>query len=419
MIEFQCKNRHLINDKDKIYGLFSGSQNQWLDPQGQVENYSSFLTVSLFFNQEIFQYKAHYRSVNVALSTGERISMLSAEGDSCGSISEQLRVKFPQSVYFKLQRPTLEYLLDNENVWNVLKDLTVSDALRFDAKKEVIEVQTVNSGDSVLLNVDFYKPLSENVAILCRRLGLRQRNYSHTTSLLDDTPLDDTKSLKDQTIHSNAKIILHTHHTHPSTVSDIWDEPQDETTLKFTETSFNASVNRLIQILTAENHDFITVPFHLQAFTKTFLLTYSTFLTDSTLIEKLIERYSAPRLDMKTSEFEQVRSTIQLRVSNVLLLWAKKYPYAFVNTNTGLETSMKVLSFLDSTVQLDIPIVAKQIRKILVAYIKIKGTISVPFYKEGLMADATSDMKVFAFSAQEIAEHLTLIEWHYFSCIQV
>ncbi|EGC33639.1 hypothetical protein DICPUDRAFT_48828 [Dictyostelium purpureum] len=134
---------------------------------------------------------------------------------------------------------------------------------------------------------------------------------------------------------------------------NIWDEPADspENIIYSTTTgSLNpeidaATLNKLIIRLT--NPDF-----HDLMFMKTFLMTYSSYTTTSTLLKKLFERFQVPQhID------EKERLSAQLRVANVIKYWVEHHYEDFCHESTKL-----MVDFVDTHMMIAFPTLGIQIR---------------------------------------------------------
>lgn len=70
--------------------------------------------------------------------------------------------------------PAGDKINDRDLVWAAVKDLAVGDALRYRAvPKSVILSNTSDSTVKIDLDIDFARPLSRCVPLMCRRFGVR------------------------------------------------------------------------------------------------------------------------------------------------------------------------------------------------------------------------------------------------------
>jgi hypothetical protein len=140
-------------------------------------------------------------------------------------------------------------------------------------------------------------------------------------------------------------------------------------------------------------------------------------------VEKLVDRYAVPNIKcLSRKEFDRFRVTIQIRVCNVLLLWTKRYPAGFLHPITGVSTCNLVVKFLDEIIATDHLNLAKQIRKNVLNLLRVGQEFTKqrqPFFRNELSMTEEGNNKALTYSALEIAEQLTVIEWYFFSHIMV
>lgn len=183
---------------------------------------------------------------------------------------------------------------------------------------------------------------------------------------------------------------------------------------------------------------------------ETFLLTYQSFTTANELLQKLIDRYHIPWNASKSwQSFEHNRNISQLRVCNLFLTWTKKYTSDFVwNRSTeeaalsdkratmarpilplksGVQTTaMKrgfvshLLSFLETVLAHDHPMMARQIRRNIVRLQDEKRRrAAFSAFRILHPEDITPESReaILSHSSEEIARHLTHIEFILYSKI--
>lgn len=343
-----------------------------------------------------------------------------------------LMIVHPYSRNFRLFLPTGEKLEDYSIIADVLRDFSKNQfQLRFAPPLQQIQLSSVEHPDIITFDVDFYVPTERLLARFCRKLGRRLHTYISINIELQDTCLDITMSLNDLNIERSTHLVLVTGSVSSYAPTDsngeknIWDEPDNEETFQSDSQCISGTLNKLCERLTSENNDALgneKVKLA-QNFMKTFLVTYPSFTTSANLLEKLMCRYDIPNMkDLSRKDFEKYRTTIQIRTCNVILIWTKKYPAGFIDPITGEEICDKVIKFLDEVVALDYLPLAKQIRR-NVASLKETGREFIrkkpPFFKSDFRNTEEGNSKVLSYTALEIAEQLTIIEWYYYSCIMV
>jgi len=106
---------------------------------------------------------------------------------------------------------------------------------------------------------------------------------------------------------------------------NIWEEPEDNVLYSNEGGELQlraASVNKLVEKLT-----------HHQSFDPRmidpFLMTFRTFTSPSTLLEKLTQRFNVPQPEDDDMDSSVITSSIQLHVIDVLKKWIDKYPEDF------------------------------------------------------------------------------------------
>jgi hypothetical protein len=183
-------------------------------------------------------------------------------------------------------------------------------------------------------------------------------------------------------------------------------------------------------------------------FMESFLLTYQSFTNAYELLNKLIERYHIPLSSANSwKEYEQSRTISQIRVCNLVLTWTKRFTSDFIWKNSEDEAvdkkaarcsvasthgdhkakkndSMRrgfvvdLMSFVENVLAQDHPKMARQIRRNVVRLLDEKGKKAEFTTFRMLSPDDTmpeSREAIMTYSSEEIARHLTHIEFVLFS----
>ncbi|KAJ3300757.1 hypothetical protein HDV03_001975 [Kappamyces sp. JEL0829] len=118
------------------------------------------------------------------------------------------------------------------------------------------------------------------------------------------------------------------------------------------------------------------------------------------------------------TEFDAERKPIQIRVTNILLLWVKKYPFDFMGTTSGKENRQSLLSIVDEILSIDHPAATKQIRKHLAKIASTQQSLAPLAKSIGVEPSGEQEnLVLFQHTAEELAEQLTIIENGLFTSI--
>ncbi|KAJ3357159.1 hypothetical protein HDU91_005452 [Kappamyces sp. JEL0680] len=118
------------------------------------------------------------------------------------------------------------------------------------------------------------------------------------------------------------------------------------------------------------------------------------------------------------TEFDAERKPIQIRVTNILLLWVKKYPFDFMGTTSGKENRQSLLSIVDEILSIDHPAATKQIRKHLAKIASTQQSLAPLAKSIGIEPSGEQEnLVLFQHTAEELAEQLTIIENGLFTSI--
>ncbi|OAJ38822.1 hypothetical protein BDEG_22722 [Batrachochytrium dendrobatidis JEL423] len=375
MVQCQLHNRKLKLYTNGQYGLFITSTDSWMQPDAVIESYAMAKTESIHF---CIQYQF------VAIQTpNENLNIPVDKQMLVHSMLKKLEQETQNANHesYSLYLPTNEKLKDTEVLWNVIKDISSTDKLRYrlTSQKALISALKVESTES--------------------------------NSLVNQTKLDLSMSFLSQGVYGE------------NTDMSVWDEVLTPDTIQMdvTEPSriLSATLNKLVEKLTEEKGQGTTAYLD---FVKTFLLTYQSFTTSEILLQKLNDRYAVPNhKNLPWPEFDKFRTTVQLRVCNVLLQWSKKYTWDFVHPQHGQKICKDALYFIDTVLAFEHASMAKQIRKNIFKLSDGSAMSTtnqlLSSWKATVTVRSDPNGTVFGYSAEEIAQQLTMIEEYLFFVI--
>lgn len=320
----------------------------------------------LYLFKETFHFKKEFELRNVLLSTGQVLHESIPQETTTSDLAKSISTRYPHTDGFKLYMPYHEALGDSEKIWNVLKLISARDALRFAPPLMRIQISCEIHPDPIQVELDPSRILQDCIAHLCLTVGLRTYQFTGLKFHEQDEILDISKSLGVLNVTPNSHIYITANMfwglpipLDKTNEMSIWDELDTPATIQVDPKSVSGTLNKLCEKLTS-----IEMASDAQTFMKTFLITYPSFTTAKSFIEKLEARYSVPNLKrMECAAYQKYKAVIQIKVCNVLLIWAKKYPAGFLHPKTGVETCDLVIAFLDNVVSLGNLTLSKQIRK--------------------------------------------------------
>ncbi|KAH6563341.1 hypothetical protein BASA60_010721 [Batrachochytrium salamandrivorans] len=426
MIQCQLQNRKLKLAINGQYGLFILSSKTWMQLDSTIEKYEAIKTESIHM-------RIQYQLVVIQTPYGDT-NLPVDEKMIVRSILDILQATHPRADHdrFALHLPTNERLKDTESMWSILKEISSIDKLRYRLSSQKIHIvaekeDAVVNTNSVEVEVDFSEPLESLVHYFCRRLGIRYRDFFCIK--LDGGPaLDQEKSLMQLDILTGSRLVVFWKNYQESSSTDennmgVWDEVLSPDTIHMDSAEptkiISATLNKLVEKLTEEKGQGTTAYLD---FVKTFLLTYQSFTTADVLLQKLSDRYAVPNLKgLSWPEFDKFRTTVQLRVCNVLLQWSKKYTWDFVHPQNGHKICKDFLHFIDTVLAFEHASMAKQIRKNIFKLSDGSAMISTKqlqsSWKSTLAVRTNPNGIVFGYSVEDIAQQLTMIEGCLYSVI--
>ncbi|EGF79918.1 hypothetical protein BATDEDRAFT_35240 [Batrachochytrium dendrobatidis JAM81] len=219
MVQCQLHNRKLKLYTNGQYGLFITSTDSWMQPDAVIESYAMAKTESIHF---CIQYQF------VAIQTpNENLNIPVDKQMLVHSMLKKLEQETQNANHesYSLYLPTNEKLKDTEVLWNVIKDISSTDKLRYrlTSQKALISAFKVESTESnsveIEVEVDFSEPLSSIVHYFCRRLGIRYSEFCQL-QLVNQTKLDLSMSFLSQGVPFGSKIFV-VWKTHPSKNASI------------------------------------------------------------------------------------------------------------------------------------------------------------------------------------------------------
>ena len=460
--------------KKASYALYYPSDGRWLSESRTLEE-SGLKPNSL---DAQLQYKIRYYPMTIGLpdymlhlkrneriktqslcgkpAKSSMIQVLISENMLVSDVMHALQIGNPllslgddKSVEFGLFSKGLEKLNDSDSAWHVIRSCSSFELFEYHAlPRKYTFGTTLDEFSRVTIELDPTSTLEQAVAIVCRRFGLDDsREFSGFYVCGDDGKKDvlDLGSML-LSLDSTADLIMvqisTTSRSPPEfTKTNIWDEgPDTVDNISYSSGADSSkellagTLNKLVEKLTLsdENND----SSELMDFVKTFILTYKSFTTPLEFLRKLIERYHVPRqraVFPNFEDFERQRVKVQLRVSNVLNQWTKKYAFDFTDTSsTNLKMSevrksallakhkllMDVLEFTENVIVFDHPTSGKQLRKNILK-LREQGSLrddTLPF--NGITTAITVKhlrINLFALDAFEVAKHFTMMEFDLFS----
>ncbi|KAJ3269435.1 Son of sevenless 2, partial [Borealophlyctis nickersoniae] len=359
MIHHQLTQRQVtLSNRTGHYGLYVPSKNLWMEEPNRVDLYQTAAHVSRFrildvwtgqgkMREEDLIYKLRY--ILIDIRTSGRGSREHAERflvdplATVDTVLQTLQVDnwADDGDEWVLYTPAGEKVSEQAVVTDVMKDMSRQDVLMYRPKsKPVCLSSSFDTDIRIEVMVDFTRPLSRLLPMMCRRLGVRHGNL-WGVKVESGMDLDVSKSLAEQRIAVGSRILLDVIHVPPSLNTraatgkpfpdnvNIWEEPDTPETIQVSGNRIiSGTLNKLVEGLTAEDPGEGAMQYF--DYVKTFLLTYQSFTTPILFLRKLIERYHVPRSRRETwPSFEKYRTTIQLRVCNVLLQWTRHYQAEF------------------------------------------------------------------------------------------
>eukprot|EP00842_Homolaphlyctis_polyrhiza_P000741 jgi/Hompol1/1668/HPOL_002322-RA len=433
MIQYQLQNRKLFNVYHGDYGLHIQSQNCWMETSRNIETYDVVKTIHFQF-MKIVTPKGEMKIpvdpattvksvVETLTSTVTRVSQ-TASSPTQTQTQTQTQTSPPALVY-ALHLPTGDRIKDTDLAWNVLKDLSQHDRLKYRPVSNRCLLQTSTVSQPVEVEVDFSEPLESLKNFFCRRMGIRYRDFVSLVSGATGKVLDMQMSLYDQGEAPLCKLILNWQAIpfEPDNLLaslsgiSLWDEPANADTIQFetveagAQRIVSATLGKLVEKLTEDQGNGTT---DYLDFVKTFLLTYQSFTTAEILLRKLEDRQS-------WQEFEKHRATIQLRVCNVMLQWCKKYTWDFVHPEQGQRICTASLAFVDGVIAFEHASMAKQIRKNIWKLRDGQPAVTtkqmIQSWKSAVAVRTDYNETIFSHTAEDIAQQFTMIEEYLFSAI--
>lgn len=221
--------------------------------------------------------------------------------------------------YYNTEEPEIGEWLDPERT---LRSYYLSNRapLRYQLKPKLLNIQhqVPPNFEGTLpkisnpLRVNFYAPIGgvlEKLGISLEGSGIYLLNESTGNQYLDAN-----LSLFNQNVPENSTLIIQpaTKEVQAASVN-IWEEPENATTIMYNVDNFNeihaATINKLVERLTSEkDHD--------PDFTQVFESTYRSFMTHETLFTKLVERYIPPEHIPETPALNLVRLRVIVFLKN-------------------------------------------------------------------------------------------------------
>ncbi|KAJ3272827.1 hypothetical protein HDV01_005255 [Terramyces sp. JEL0728] len=373
IISYQLLNRKLIPTKRGRYGLFVPSSKSWMRGPAQIDEYTTIKT-------EILEFSIQHELCKI--SFGE--DAVDIYVDSTCTVQDvtsllQINSDIPVDKKYTLVKANREYFKETDLIWTALKEMSVNDIFYLEPLPEQYSFSCKNYQDFTYhCELNCSKPLAYHFPILAMKFGFPEASLKQDE--LNRLSVTQTKAF-----------------------AQIKTSALDNLVKTLTGSQSDGSV-ACMMILIADL-DFI----------KTFLLTYQSFIDAQSLLKKLIKRYSVVNLNGSSwSDFEKVRKPIELRVCNVLLQWIKKFPFDFMHPIDGIANCNAALAFVDQVITRDHPQMAKQMRKNLTKMrdghnLGLKKGLSYKSHKEEMQGEA-GNIIIFGYSAEDIANQLTLVE---------
>ncbi|KAJ3258646.1 hypothetical protein HK103_003435 [Boothiomyces macroporosus] len=410
IINYQLINRKLLPTKKGRYGLYVPSSRSWMRGPTQIDEYSTIKT-------EILEFSIQHELCQI--SVGEDIVNLYV--DSTCTVQEvvallQINSDITIDKKYTLVKANREHFKETDLIWTALKEMSVNDIFYLEPEPEQFSFICKSYPDfTYACELNSSKTLQDQVRIVAMKFGfpatsLNQINMDGNGKM-DLTPaIDMNIAMSKLDIPADAKLELF--------FSDDFAEDMDELNrLSVTQAHAfvpikTSTLDNLVKTLTGSQSDGSVAYLD---FIKTFLLTYQSFIDAQSLLKKLIKRYSVINVNGCTwSEFEKIRKPIELRVCNVLLQWIKKFPFDFMHPIDGISNCNAALEFVDQVITRDHPQMAKQMRKNLTKMrdghnLGLKKGLSYKTHKEEMQGEA-GNLIIFGYSAEDIANQLTLVE---------
>ncbi|KAL7750810.1 hypothetical protein RI367_003767 [Sorochytrium milnesiophthora] len=470
LISYNLKTRNLtLPHRPAFYGLWIQDSSQWMnnvkklidyglhgespDDAGQPSEKTAVIDKGM-------EYRLHRQQINIQAHYGRyeydarNIRILVQESTTVGDVLEGLNVDNPYALSDKygLYTRAGELLPPSASVWKTLTEAASMDEFIYRMLNGSIRLRLGTEPDSeaVSVEVNFARPMSGQISLLCRRLGVKDTHFSSFELNGEEVDLDKTPSElnmsktdlllmhldmasyqleRDQQIElSSSRIFGGGERVFKGDGADynIWEDAEDVPACIQYESSTlpqdakgstrvaAANLNKLVQKLTiACAADFAEYT----SFVQTFLLTYHSFTDPETLFKKIKERYCIPRWAADSfANYQKERVTVQSRVCNVLKTWTKSYPTSFLDGERGQQLVDDVLQFTEEIMAEDRQhSVAKQIRKTLLKLHECTAVATVsnnllPAPLPKLPKKISDKPSLFNYDPEEIARQLCLSE---------
>jgi len=423
------------SSKNGIYGL--KRKGRWLEENKTLDQFNE-MKYTLHEQQECLEYQLQYEMIKVQTYDGTVHNIFIDQSTTIGDLIELVGLLDPnadENIY-QIVSPAGEHFNNDENVWKLINEDAIleNDKLLFKQAPKPITLSSPIIGNDIRLDLmlDFSEPLSMLIPYICRRFGIRYVDYFDYLRLEDGNELNADLSLEEQKVKAGSRLILEVSEnwsyeksTTPLPIQssdnnaniNIWDEPSTPEQIQYTKDNLNiasATLNKLVEKLTEEkngNIDYLS-------FVKTFLLTYPSFTTSVTLLNKLMERYHVPLKKFKNfEEFDKMRLFIQIRVCSVLEKWTKNFNHELINKKDGDEIRQQLLNFVEAIIAEDQWKLAKTIRKTIYRMKKNENDSNEQINSSIRPDKSIAKKNAFGYTNEEIAQQLTLLDFDIFKNI--